>query len=66
MYWILDITLKTVAIIYVNEPKPDFSDEAVKNYITGKVVYDFKIIDGYPADMKIISSEPSGYYTKVF
>ena len=54
------------ATVSVKGLQPVLPDIALRECIKGKIVYEYTIVDYYAVDMKIISSEPNGYYNHSF
>ena len=51
---------------YPNAPTLEFPDEAMQGCIVGRIKAQFRVVDGHPVGLKIVSSEPNGLYTDAF
>ena len=54
------------ATSWANTPTLDFPETAIRNCIEGKVIVQFRVVDGHPVDISIVTSEPDGLYTDAF
>ena len=63
---VLAATNTAGATSYANEPRLNFPEVAIENCINGQVVAEFRVVNGHPVDMVIVSSEPDGLYTEAF
>ena len=60
------LSFSAQATMWANKPSMDFPAAAIRDCIDGRLVVQFRIVDGHPLDMAIVSSEPDGVYTDSF
>ena len=63
---IFSFTNDVDATSWANTPTLSFPETAINECIKGKVIVQFRVVDGHPLDMSIVSSEPDGLYTDAF